>query len=444
MLKALVATHPFKIHGPAAVVIAFLLSGCNYLQPYVLPDAISYECPGDSQACSDLRQTFSAAGKIKASADSIKQKLDGDATYLGATSANRIFNLATYGLLTAATARTARSASTAATRNLALGAGATYAAGNLFAPTTTESLYLASYSAMACVANRGAEVLTNYDAASRLNNVAVPDGEIADAMRCLASDKAVAKVKSDLVAAQVARSDAKLALDKIGALDGTIAFALRSASYNVLTEMNKQLQSQNPSSDAITAAAKSEAQMAAGLSQTGTASTGSTTPLLGGANLPNAVREQPQAPIEFPAACGVPDDVERLASGLQGVASRYKAVTDMVNKTLNEIGDLSTSCTAAQSPPPQALAVNQTTAVLDPGTSSTLVVTGGRPPYHAEWTGTAPDASKQLKKSDFDQTGRITVTEISTDQKASFVLKITDSAVVPSVVQVAVTVHPAK
>lgn len=405
----------------ALAMSAIVLAGCAYTHPYVLPAPMVRQCGYQDKVepCHSFPGTVNAIKSVDTYADAVRDDLTGNG---GVTTINRWLGLGTFAMVTALAVNAAHTAPASATKNLALGAGAAYTGSTLFAPTSSESLYLTAHASLICIGGKGDRFLAAYWTAKKQLESA--DKETADddqtsVIAVISNPQCVTpdNTKDPRIIALNARDAANAALERAQALDGTMAQSLMSASNGVLTEMNRQLLLQSPSPDAIAKAGKSASTIASGL----------------------------LVPI------GAPDSGQKIMklcpaiapAKLQEMTSLYNSVKDSVVQELNSIGDLSSGCLAAPAIALSPLAVNQSDVELAPGKSANLVVTGGRPLYTAAWTGDVPDAQTELSMQPIDATGHLLITEHAAAKAKSYKIQITDSAAVPTALIVTINVNPA-
>ncbi|MGM3274958.1 hypothetical protein [Ralstonia sp. 24A2] len=411
------------------VSLTCALTACS---PYVLPTIDAYCQDGtqgkaqhaDSKACKELPTIAKSVSDLQISSDLVRGKIE------DRVRASQAIDLATFAFATgfAAKALHGSSLGTNGAKNLALGAGASYTAGTLFFPRTTESLYLSADAALVCVGNRGNGMLAAYDQAATQQSTVD------------------ASVKGSLVACQVkfqderdamaqARAKARATIDKARSSDGALGVRLSTAGANVLVTLNQQLLAQSPSPEAILNAGKSATAIAIGLIPTGSelpAATGGASGAGVGALTTRKRHRKPEEDLN----CAQPDQQRFVAA-----TEAYAAISTALEQQLNAIGDLETGCVATAAVSPQPLSVSQQQVTLVPGGYVNVTVSGGRPPMRAYWVGTGPDearvgytwlvADRLLHLNEPHDTGA--------KSAAPYKLRIVDSAVAQSSVEISVT-----
>lgn len=255
---------------------AFLLAAVVTLPSCASWSALSHYptvpeyCPnGDTKAaCKDLpfvaEQVRLAAGDAAHMTDAMKSELV----------ASTATDVATFGLAAAFGVKLVHGNTlTNGAKNLALAAGASYVAGNLFFPRTTEQVQLATRSALMCVAARGNDLLGAYSTLTAQveetsqQATQVPTGCHADAQY------------ADLVRARDAARDALRSVRDSQVSLAQLLFRARLAAHDGL---QAQLETQRPNQDAYLAAGKSALTAAGSLaSATASATTGATGSLFG-------------------------------------------------------------------------------------------------------------------------------------------------------------------
>lgn len=403
-----------RLRMMTAVLASSLLgTGCAYVQPYVFPQA-QQSCgttPTAGEACQKLPALKAAVTTIDNSASAVEDKLVGLG---GVTTVNRALNLATFAGATALVAKTVLNGSDRSKKNLGLATGAAYAGSTLFTPASTESLYLASHASLVCIAGKGDALLASYGAAAQTNeDIDTEIRSYLDNPACPTDKKNEALIAAT-IKARVARRSALAALAQVRAADGMISAKLNQAASNVLLELNRQLLASNPSADAILQAARSVSTVAVG------------------------TFDGPTPVVTRAVNCPALNEGE-----LDAVADRYDAVREALAQQLNAVGDLGNACTATAAVPLKPLALSQADIDVIANRTTTVVISGGRPPYRAYWVGTAPADSEVIKQM-FAENGLLHVSAPSTAKEATFTLQVSDAAVVPSTASLTVRTHPTK
>ncbi|NKF91927.1 hypothetical protein GO286_04227 [Ralstonia solanacearum] len=137
---------------------------------------------------------------------------------------------------------------TTGAKNLAFAAGATYVAGTLFFPRTTDQAQASTRSALLCVAARGNDLLATYNTLATVTNAASTRAA-ALPPTCHTQSSYADMIKAQGAAQTVLHSaqDAQLSLAQL-------LFRARLAAHDGL---QAQLEAQRPSQDAFLAAGKS-------------------------------------------------------------------------------------------------------------------------------------------------------------------------------------------
>ncbi|MDO3615286.1 hypothetical protein Q3O97_05455 [Ralstonia pseudosolanacearum] len=376
-------------------------------------------CPnGDTKAaCKDLpfvaEQVRLAAGDAAHMTDAMKSELV----------ASTATDVATFGLAAAFGVKLVHGNTlTNGAKNLALAAGASYVAGNLFFPRTTEQVQLATRSALMCVAARGNDLLGAYStltAQIEETSQQVPTGCHADAQY------------ADLVRARDAARDALRSTRDSQVSLAQLLFRARLAAHDGL---QAQLDTQRPNQDAYLAAGKS-ALTAAGSLASATASattTGSTGSWFG---VYTRTQKYGLMQNEVPVSACTDED-RKTMSQLKTTFEGYKQT---LNEVVNAVADAGKDCLAATPTVVTPLSASQTSVTLHAGESGTVVVvSGGRPPLYADWVGTLP------KDSDAGYSWLVANQQIRLAAPASapggtYTLRIRDSAARPANLDITVT-----
>jgi hypothetical protein len=410
-----------------ATALCLSLTSCAYFQPYVLPPKSDY-CPNNanSKACEDLRGVTAAQTNINQSADNVKEKFDGT---FGITTVNRALGMTTFVLVTALAVKTAHNASVNSIKNIGLGAGTTYAGSTLFTANSTESLYMATHASLICLAGRAQDLMATYDSGKdQLSKY--ERSNIVKAIINPACMKNAGAQETLMKSTRTAYDNAITVLQKISSSDGALGRRLSTAANNLLLEMNKQLLTNAPNLDAIVKSARSESSIVSGFAPSSKA-----------LQSPNSVQQVPETPPITPEVCPVvpmPSDEE-----LTKAKNAFESVTMAAAQQINSIGDLSSGCTITGAVPIKPLTVQQTEVSLTPGAYFNASITGGRPPYTADWSGEGPDETKSLSKSLAPESSILRLTEPATGGEGSYTVVVSDSAVVPSSVTIKVHTQPA-
>ncbi|MCU6502288.1 hypothetical protein LPN04_31285 [Rugamonas sp. A1-17] len=451
MSKRIVKVGPLQ-----AILMVALLPGCANLQPYVLP-TIDNACMAvkdskDSKddidnPCSKVPSLVAAVTSIEKSTLHVASNLGGDSSSnsgegsnMSATAMRKTLDFTTFALITALGIKAAHNTAGSATKNLGLAAAASYAASTLYGSPTTESIYMATHNNLICIADKGNGMLTGYlSAAKRYSQLEVRYAEVQTNSIC-SSDVPGDPGK----AALVARAGAFDALGRVQASDAEIGEKLRSASNNLLGEMNRQLLANSPSIDAITKAARSSSSLASswsgGVPTLPPAATSTPTPPPAGADGKDPTVKSAPFNLDLiePKVCVLKID------DLVNAKSQYDAVTATIAGHLNAIGDLAKGCATEQVLQLKPLAVSMSSIDVIGGKTVTVEVSGGRPPYSTNWVGTPPDAGTGVSADIVLGTSSLKVVAPAGVEDGKFSLKVLDASVVANSVPVAVAVYKAK
>lgn len=421
----------------AAFFLFDCLTGCAYVNPYVLPASGRYcdtteghSTERHSEACKQLINVARAVNSVSGSVSDVKTNLDNSRI------ANRALGGSTFALVTALAVKTAHGGPPNALKNLGLGAAAVYAGSSLFSPVTTESLYLAAHSALVCITNRGEGVLATYDSGHAQYDEANSE-VINNALDPKCSKSPVpSRQDTELIdAVRNARRDANAALQRARTSDASIGLRLTTAANNLLGELNRQLLTQSPSVDAIMKAARSESSIPTGAPASGTtAPQGSSLSKLGNAlDKFKALSPESQAQLE---TC----TVSWTTADLQKAKSAFEGVTSAMSEGLNAIGDLSTGCSIDPIVKTTRFTAHQTQVDLQPGGKFDVLLSGGRPPYYSV-TMASSSGSDVLAVDLPLNSAIIHLKESDAGAEDEFTVLVQDSGVVPNTVSIVVKTH---
>lgn len=350
-----------------AALLVTTLTACAYVHPYV--DREHEDDP--ALAGNAMRLTKSALTRIHKWEKSVDDK------HKQAVHTRRGLHLLTFGLGTAVAARAVMEKSAAATRNMSLGAGAIYAGNSLFLPTEQVTLYNSATRALACVRSRAAGLRANVASQKEVLPEADPLKYITNSSFKHPSCLKEAATKAVYEEAKVAHDMATAAVRQAELSDAAIAAKIEDAARNVVITLNEQLDLQAPSQDAILAAARSSAVIAASIR--GEAGDGA---------------EKLQ--VERVRCGDVPAEAPVRTWLAQQVTS-LRAVETAIRQQINAIGSLDTACTLT---PVQVAPLTLDNSEITLAKDSQLVVdiNGGQAPYR--WvtaSGTPPPASLMLQ-----------------------------------------------
>ncbi|MCO5396578.1 hypothetical protein [Ralstonia soli] len=378
-------------------------------------------CPnGDTKAaCKDLpfvaEQVRLAAGDATHMTDAMKSELV----------ASTATDVATFGLAAAFGVKLVHGNTlTNGAKNLALGAGATYVAGNLFFPRTTEQVQLGTRSALMCVAARGNDLLGAYGTLT---------AQIEETSRQVAQLPTGCQADTQYAALVRTRDAAQDALRSVRDSQVSLAQLLFRARLAAHDGLQAQLDTQRPNPDAYLAAGKSALTAAGSLaSATATATTGATGTLFG-LTLKNQNFGFMENVIPVNACT---DEDRKTMSQLQTTFEGYKQT---LNEVVNSVADAGKDCLSATPAVVTPLSASQTTVTLHAGENGTVVVvSGGRSPLYADWVGTLP------KDSDAGYSWLVANQQIRLAAPANasggtYTLRIRDSAARPANLDITVT-----
>lgn len=409
------------MHTTMTAGICLSMSGCAYVDPYILP-SISTQCGSadKSASCTDLRGVSVAVNRIAESASQLERKING---FGSTTQVSRALGLATFGLVTALAVKTAQGGSSNSIRNLGLGAGAAYAGSTLFFAQSTESLYLTAHASLICLAGRGNSLMAVYTTARQEFDALegkMAALQIAGAVPCDSNKQQ--DVKEAISAVRTARNQASAALSRVRSLDASAGTRLATAADNLLNELNRQMLKQSPSIESIEKAGRS---MTAMLSA----------PVAGtSADANHSARSIAVSPAE----CTPEVTRENLAE----IQSIYEGIKDSLNSQINAIGELTSGCNQPEAIPSVPLVASQSVVDLIPNSAVNIVISGGRPPYTFSWEGVEPNDKAPLSAELSGLTGILRVAEPSTGTVGSYKIHVKDAAVVPGIIKVTVNTHP--
>lgn len=400
-----------------SVALVPLLVSC---MPYVLPSAETL-CSQESPAagCTELPSVALAIKNIEGSRATVKEKLESNIRV------SRGLDYATFGFVTAFAVKGMHEAAIGAgAKNLAMAGGASYTAGRLLFPASSEELYLSAHSALTCVVGRGSSLIGVFEQAKKLIESINSDAHRVKTSECI--DKLGDELVNEF---DVAHAKASSVKETILSADAAVGAQLSAAHTHILGALNSQLMAQRPNAEAILSAGSGITSIASGLmASRGLAAPRASAPSVATSGFPaNGERQSME--------CHLSRETARMQiTSLNGVATALKSA-------YNAIGDLKDGCTvptAAIVP----LAIAQNSVTLAPGTSINLVYSGGRPPIRAEWTDTIPK-SEQLTLTPLPGSNMFQIARPPQDKTDDvFKLRVFDSGVIPTSIEVGVTATP--
>lgn len=367
--------HPHPLLGGALLLAAIItLPSCaswNALKNYPrAPDFCASEVP--QPACQDLSFVAEQVKLAGTAANNVTDAMKFD------LAASTTLDVATAGLATAFGVKLVHGNTlTTGAKNLAFAAGATYAAGTLFFPRTTEQTQVSTRSALMCVAARGNDLLATYNSLATVTNAATR--EAATLFRCQAERgyQEMAKAQASAQAVLNAAQDTQLSLAQL-------LFRARLAAHD---GQQAQLDAQRPSQDAFLAAGKSALTAAGSLAST-TAPSSNATPKSWFDSLLLKTEKFGFTHDVAPVSACTDDDRTKIRQ-LQNTFESIKP--SQLDGAINAVADASKDCLASTPTLISPLSVSQSAVTLHPGeTGTVVVVSGGRPPLSADWVDTLP------------------------------------------------------
>ncbi len=277
---------------------------------------------------------------------------------------NRTLGVATFGLGLASAGYGLYGSHAHAMKNLALAAGATYVGASLFTPLGQTEIYHAGIQALSCINNKASLTLTQIDRDIGTLKANGNQPLTAETLGCTPEDP------DKLARQNSAYEKATWSANYAKANDASLAQTARSASNNVLQELDKQLIGLTPSPDAILNAARTL------LPSGGTGPTASTSAQAGVALL----RAQPlgQKRTSLP---NIPHCTALENARLDERTANYQAISNSLTAAMNHMDDLSSACVmSASSIAPISLSQEEVTVTKDIKFVN-VVISGGREPY---------------------------------------------------------------
>lgn len=271
---------------------------------------------------------------------------------------NRILGVTTFGLGLAAAGYGLYSSHAHAMKNLALASGATYVGSSLFAPIRQTEIYHAGIQALSCINDKASRTLTQIDRDIKNFNTTPP----LSYSHCKPNIAQLARQNSAFEKVTWSANNAKSS-------DGSLAQTARSASNNVLQELDKQLIGLTPSPDAILNAAKTL------LPSGGLGATAISSDQVRAAAAENGLRSKSTPQLTIPD-CGTLEN-----SRLDERAANYQAITNSLTAAMNYMDELSSACVMSEKTiAPVMLSQYEVTITKDIKFVN-VVISGGREPY---------------------------------------------------------------
>lgn len=339
-----------------ALLALVSLSGCAYMKPYVPLD------PTNPPSDGHMPKVSGAIAKIDGWMKSAGNLRDSTST------SQRTLNLMTFGFGFAAGASSIYGAHRDTVTGLGLAAGASYTGGALFVPADQTMLYSTAIRALVCIRTKATSLLATVESTERRRTNDLRGDYIREQLKpsgCTPQNRLKAVVEN----AERAHTKAIAALDGARMADHSAANLAESAALNVVTALNDELGKRTASAEAVLAAAKSAVGMAAAI---------------GGLPAPSALPETKALLPERVEAC-----TASSAEEIQAIEARYQAIEAMVNSALNALATLDTAC-VFNAPAVPAFSVSQEQITLATDASYIVTVSGGRPPYSAQWVNAGP------------------------------------------------------
>ncbi|WP_233238829.1 hypothetical protein [Bordetella sp. LUAb4] len=426
--KGLLGTWSGRRLALAAVLLGPVLlgglAGCSILRnPYSFPEVANYCAPGASSedsintACRKLPQVSKAVGTIAGETS----KMASTVTERVVTS--QIIDAATFALATGFAVKVIHGGGVSnSARNIALAAGATYTAGSLFYPRSTEELYMQAGDVLACVAQSGNDLLIAYGKAQATADNRWPElNDLGISNICKAEPK-----YKDM---RLSQSKLREALASVELSDSALADMLAKAKEATLKSLRQQLLGQRPSPQAYLNAGNSALAAAGTLlsNYSGRDSNGAEGKITRSTltNLKQRINScSPEEELEFDKA-----------------KADFEQATLAFNASVNVVGDVAKSCSTSIASPITALAVSQAAVTLHPGEDGiVIVVSGGRPPLRASWVGASPnDADATFTWLVADQQIKLREPAGGKAGTSPYTLRVSDSSLVPLTADIAVT-----
>lgn len=342
-------------------MIAFSLGGCS---TYFHPTIGMLSAPPVPETA--VKNMPNLAEVVKAS----NKKLEDLETHRDSSlTTNRRLGVATFGLGVAAAGYGLYGSHAHAMKNLALASGVTYMGSSLFAPQAQTDIYQAGILALACINNKASPTLYQLGENIQLVNDTQPHSP--ESLKCTPDSAKLAKQNA-------AYEKAKEAANLARTSDPRLADIARSASNNVLQELDRQLISLTPSPDAILNAAKTLVSSSGVSLSTGSSGQSSPASPAGTTGARNYMyMQQPSdTPPSLIPACNA--EQNKL---LDERTANYQAMANALTAAMNLMDDLSTACTLSTKAV-AAITLSQEEVTLTKDIKFVnVVIRGGREPY---------------------------------------------------------------
>ncbi|WP_430389865.1 hypothetical protein [Dyella sp. 20L07] len=364
-------------------LIVLMVVGCASVPPphsnyfhetYGLKD-ISPAAVGASEACANMQH-------VMANVDAIDQDAGMVETLLHASERVSVaLDVATFALSSAFVLKASHGSHISnGARNLAFGAGAAYVGNTLFFPADAHTVYSTTDMALVCLSSRGNDILRSYDSA---------------VVQLHRAEKYSQQCQNDSDLSASVRSVENV-ISAFGGQDSVFSGDLDKAHAVVISAMNKNLATIQPSPDTFLGAGRSIGV------------------------IPNLLVSEPNKPMRGGAKCDA-NETKDIENGLD-------KLTKAVTADLNNAEALISSCVGTSQDFSLPLGVYNAPLMVPPGQMQSFTVHGGKGPCQAHWKDTAPDTSNVSVIAD-EVSGKVTVIV----QKASkidkeFVMTVSDSS----------------
>ncbi len=333
------------------------LTGCStYWRPTVGMLAPPKEVP--QHAIDNMPGLSAVVNETNTKITTLADKRDSSLT------TNRILGVSTFGLGLAAAGYGLYGGHANAMKNLAFASGGAYVGSSLFTPLAQTEIYHSGIQALSCINDKAARTLYQID--EDIETLKKTPPLDSSAFSCTLSGNGIIEQKN---AYNKAKSAEMLATSK----DYSLAQTARSASNNVLMELDKQLIALTPNPDAILNAAKSILP-SGGISSVGISSgevslAGISTDkqlLLKRRKEKRSCKEQEQASAD---------------TRLNERTANYQTIEKSLIEALNYMDGLSSACVLDEKPvTPVTLSQDEVTVTKDIKYVN-VVISGGREPY---------------------------------------------------------------
>jgi hypothetical protein len=323
----------------------------------------------------------------------------------------RTLNLMTFGLGLGAATAGVYGAHRDTIMGFGLGAGTSYTAGALFVPADQTTLYNTAMKSLVCIRTKASALHAAVDSAEKRRTGDLRRSYLEEQMDPKPCDPPPA-LKTAFQSAERARARAVAALDAARAADSSAGDKTSDAAANVIVALNEELTKRAASAEAVLGAGKSIFGIAAGI-----AASPAAPPPDSDKEVSPAERSLDRGPL-----CRAPSVEE-----VNALEATYKATEATINSALNAVAALDTACVfvaAAISP----LIISQEEITLATDGSYVLTISGGRPPYSAQWVNTQPTGVSHQVVSP----GSIVLSAGASAKSGSeYKLEVSDSSLVP-------------